>query len=331
MIEPRNRVTLSESDSDTSLRTETPIPGSVTVVVVSHNSARHIPGLGRALAAGSLKPTRMLMVDNSSVDNTVARARAAGFEVHETGSNNGFGAACNVALAMADTEYVLICNPDVVPSSTAVEQLVSALTDVPAAAVAGAAYDQTFRARRFSRLSANVWSFLPGWMRSRLKRFAVEVTVDFHEKQVPVDYVVGAFMLCRVGALRSVGGFDESFFLYSEEEDLCRRLGESGWQTLFVSSVRLIHEHSTSSEGVNIAAMAPFRFHSLYWYYRKYHSRAYAELARLMIAMCLLTHRAYRGLTKQCQVYGPGAVTAPFRSIDRIRRDHERRIAKRVA
>ncbi len=303
----------------------------MTVVVVSHNSARHLSVLGRALASGSLAPDRMLVVDNASVDDTVTRARLAGFDVHETGSNDGFGAACNVALHMTDTEFVLICNPDILPSLTALEQLVAALTATTTAAVAGAAFDRPFQARRFSRLSGTLWSFLPGWLQRPLKRFSVEIPVDPSKDQVVVDYVVGAFMLCRAAALRLVGGFDERFFLYSEEEDLCRRLGERGWQTIFVPHVTLTHKHSTSSEGVDGAVMAPFRFHSLYWYYRRYHSRRYAEFSRFTISMCVTIDRAYRALTRQRQVYGPRTAIAAFRSTDSIRRAHTRSSARRVA
>jgi N-acetylglucosaminyl-diphospho-decaprenol L-rhamnosyltransferase len=303
----------------------------VTAVVVSHNSARHLSVLGHALASGSMAPNRMLVVDNASVDDSVSRARLAGFDVHEAGSNDGFGAACNMALRMANTEFVLICNPDVLPSPTALEQLMAALTATTTAAVAGTAFDRPFQARRFSRITGNFWSFLPGWLQRPLKRFSVEVSVDPSKEHVVVDYVVGAFMLCRVTAVLSVGGFDESFFLYSEEEDLCRRLGKRGWQTLFVSSVTLTHKHSTSSDGVDVAVMAPFRFHSLYWYYRRYHSRRYAEFARCMISMCVTIDRAYRALTRQRQVYGPGTATAAFRNTVSVRRAHERRAAKRLA
>jgi N-acetylglucosaminyl-diphospho-decaprenol L-rhamnosyltransferase len=301
----------------------------VTVVVVSHNSARHLSALGHALASGSLAPDRMLVVDNASVDDTVARARLAGFDVHETGSNDGFGAACNVALRMTDTEFVLICNPDVLPSPTALEQLATVLTRTKTAAVAGVAFDRPLQARRFSRITGNLWSFLPGWLQRPLKRFAVEIPVDPSKNHHVVDYVVGAFMLCRTAAVCSVGGFDECFFLYSEEEDLCRRLGKQGWQTLFVPSVTVTHEHSTSSDGVDGAAMAPFRFHSLYWYYRRYHSRRYAEFARCTISMWVMIDRAYRALIRQRQVYGPGTAIAVFRSIDKVRRAHERRTARR--
>jgi N-acetylglucosaminyl-diphospho-decaprenol L-rhamnosyltransferase len=298
----------------------------VTAVVVAHNSARHLAALGHALASATLVPERMIVVDNASVDDTIARAQSVGFEVHEAGSNNGFGAGCNAGLRIATTEFLLFCNPDVLPSRSALEWLVAVLTRTPTAAIAGAALDEPLQARQFSGITRDVWSFFPGWLGARMRRFERRLPVDQEKGYVVVDYVVGALMLCRASALQSVGGFDESFFLYSEEEDLCRRLSKHGWQTLLVPSVTAVHAHSTSSEGVNKAIMAPFRFHSLYWYYRRYHSRMYAEFARCALSTCVIIDRWYRALTRREQVYGPKTAIALFRSIDYIRRDYERRV-----
>ena len=140
---------------------------------------------------------------------------------------------------------------------------------------------------------------------------------------------MGAFILCRVAPLRSVDDFDERFFLYCEEEDLSRRLRERGWQTLLVPSATVSHEQRASSEGFDGAAMAPFFTHSLYWYYRKYHSRRYAELARCVIAACVLLDRGYRAIPRQRQLYGPRAAIAPFRSAESVRRDQERYARRR--
>jgi GT2 family glycosyltransferase len=291
---------------------------AVTAVVVSHNSARHIPALGEALSKGSSAPARMLLVDNASSDDTIARARAAGFEVHETGSNNGFGAACNAALRLTDSEFVLICNPDVRPSAGAVEQLIAALSERPSAAVVGVSCDSPLHARRYSRISGNLWSFLPRRMQRRLKRLAPEIPVDPDTTQV-VDYVVGAFMLCRVAALREVGGFDERFFLYMEEEDLCRRLAERGWLTVLAPKAVVAHDDRGSSEGVDGSVMASFYFHSLYLYYRKYHSRLYAECARCVLAAGVTIDRGYRALAGREQVYSASVARAPFSDIGALR------------
>jgi N-acetylglucosaminyl-diphospho-decaprenol L-rhamnosyltransferase len=219
----------------------------------------------------------MLVVDNLSVDDTVGRAREAGFDVLETAANDGFGAGCNAGLRVLDTEFVLFCNPDVRPSGSALEQLLAALADAPDAAVAGAVLDGDGGPRRFSRISTNVAGFLPTERLARLRGLRGRPAACPGEGHIVADYVVGAFVLCRVEALRRVAGFDEGFFLYFEEEDLSRRLSQRGWQTLLVPAAAVSHEQRGSSERFGAAAMAPFFTHSLYRYYRKYHSRAYAE------------------------------------------------------
>jgi GT2 family glycosyltransferase len=302
----------------------------VTAIVVTHNSARHLEDLGHALAIGSLVPTRMVVVDNASIDDTVVRARLAGFEVLETGRNDGFGAGCNAGLRTASSEFVLFCNPDVLPSSNALERLLATLTSTPTAAIAGATVGDDVQVRRFSRITANLAGFLPKRLQGRVWRFAQNVPGDQSEDHIVVDYAEGAFILCRAAALRSVQGFDERFFLYCEEEDLSRRLGERGWETLVVPSAKVSHEESSSSEGVDAAVMAPFRTHSLYRYYRKYHSRIYAELARYSVAACVILDRGYRALAHRPQIYGPGTATAPFRSTDAVRRDYERYASRHI-
>jgi GT2 family glycosyltransferase len=305
---------------------ETALTPGVTAVVVAHNSARHLASLGRALSGGTLAPARMLVVDNLSVDDTIEQARAAGFEVIETGANDGFGAGCNAGLRAAHTELVLFCNPDVRPSATALEQLSQALAGAPSAAIAGAVLDQEVRPRGFSRISKNVAGFLPDQIlaaaRSVKGKGKAKTPAARSDAPLVVDYAEGACLLCRVAALRSVAGFDERFFLYCEEEDLSRRLGERGWQTLLVPSATVAHEQRGSSAGFGAAAMAPFFTHSLYVYYRKYHSRGYAELARLVLAACVTVDRACRAIARRPQMYGRGAAIAPFRSAAAVRQRH---------
>jgi GT2 family glycosyltransferase len=266
----------------------------------------------------------MLVVDNASVDDTAELARSAGFDVLETSVNAGFGAGCNVGLRTASTEFVLFCNPDVRPSRNALERLLAALTSTPTAAIAGAALGGDLQPRQFSRITASAAGFLPGRLRRRVSPFKNKSPVDEREGHAVVDYAEGAFILCRVAPLRCAGGFDERFFLYCEEEDLSRRLGERGWQTLLVASATVSHERRASSVGFDGVAMAPFRMHSLYWYFRKYHSRAYAEFARCLLATCVLLDRGYRAATRRPQVYGPRTASAAFRSTDSIRRDQGR-------
>jgi len=298
----------------------------VTVVVVTYNSAQHLSALGQSLSEGTLTPERMLVVDNASGDATIAAAREAGFDVIEAQSNLGFGTACNIGLRTVSTEFVLFCNPDTRPSPDALQRLATVLKNNSNAAVVGAALDDRPTARQFTRISGEVVGFLPGFLRHRLRRFECARRVSKDADAVVVDYAVGAFVLCRVSALRAIGGFDEAFFLYFEEEDLCRRLSWLGWQTLLVPRAHVAHKDSASCDGFDQTSLAPFRIHSIYRYYRKYHARTYAEFARCAFAACVSVDRLVRAVARQRQVYGSNAALAPFRNLSTIRREHDRSV-----
>jgi GT2 family glycosyltransferase len=300
----------------------------ITAIVVSYNSGQHIRGLAHALTHSKVVPRRWLLIDNDSSDDSVQAGEAAGFEVHRLNENRGFGGGCNVGLNAATTELVLFCNPDVLPADDALGRLVAALATAPDAAIVGAALQDPPQARRFSRLSSNLWQFLPRSMKRVASSCSPATQVDVKSPAIVVDFAEGALILARTDALRSVGGFDESFFLYSEEEDLSRRLRQRRWVTLMVPSARASHAVSKSSAGVDRAIMASFRFHSLYWYYRRYHGRWYAECARCLLAFCVMLDRGYRRVRGEPHLYSAASAVAAFRDINTIRRDHERQMRR---
>jgi len=204
------------------------------------------------------------------------------------------------------------------PSPQALQILVRALTSNSSAAIAGCV-----EGRDFSRITRDVYGFLPKRMRTKIEGRAAAESLDNGAPSLRVDYAVGAFILCRVAALHCVGGFDERFFLYCEEEDLSLRLLERGWQTILVPSAQVWHEHGGSSPGADTATTAPLRLHSRYLYYQKHRSQAYAEIARCAIAICVALDRAFRVVTGQQQVYSRAAMLAPFRDLAVVRRNVE--------
>lgn len=296
--------------------------GAVTAVIVGYNSARHLAGLRASLLGGTLVPSRLLLVDNASGDETPSRSRELGIELWARATNDGFGAACNEGLRIAETEYVLFCNPDVRPAPDALEKLCGALEEEPGAALAGASCAVDPAPRRFSTLGQSLSGFLPAALHELLRRDSRASAGRREHGVIPVDYAEGALLLGRVEALRAVGGFDERFFLYHEEEDLSRRLRARGWATLLVQQARAAHAGGRSSDGVGSGALSAFRLHSQYWYHRRYSSRAYAEVARATLALAVAADRGYRRIMGRPQIYGPGAALSAFRSVSALRRAH---------
>jgi N-acetylglucosaminyl-diphospho-decaprenol L-rhamnosyltransferase len=97
-----------------------------------------------------------------------------------------------------------------------------------------------------------------------------------------VDWVVGAALMVRREVLAQVGGFDEGYFMYSEELDLCRRIKEAGWRIVYLPAAQIIHHEGKSSEQVVAARHIRFQT-SKVRYFRKFHGPFQAEALRVFI------------------------------------------------
>ena len=97
-----------------------------------------------------------------------------------------------------------------------------------------------------------------------------------------MDWVVGAALMVRREVLVQIGGFDEGYFMYSEELDLCRRIKEAGWQIVYLPTAQIIHHEGKSSEQVVAARHIRFQT-SKVRYFRKFHGPFQAEALRVFI------------------------------------------------
>jgi GT2 family glycosyltransferase len=116
------------------------------------------------------------------------------------------------------------------------------------------------------------------------------VEIDQSLTVAPVDFAVGALFACRADLLASVGGLDERFFLYSEEEDLAKRARAMGWTAGVLPAAHAQHQETTSSAGEDGRSMAAVRIGGKLLYYRIHRGRAYATAARAIIAALVAAH-----------------------------------------
>ncbi|MEI6726087.1 MAG: glycosyltransferase [Actinomycetes bacterium] len=221
----------------------------MSVVVVTYESAATI-----AAALGPLRESshvgRVVVVDNHSTDDSAALAAAAGAdEVLVLDANLGFAAANNRGLRLCTGESVLFLNPDASIEGEHIDRLVAALRSDSRAVAAGPVLEGqdgrlTSGARRFSTVWNRLAVELPWFWRH--DRFTSRQSQDTLQRAagraVPVDYVWGAAVLVRRDFLDSIGGLDERFFLYHEDEDLGRRV-------LLVTAARANHIGAVSSGG----------------------------------------------------------------------------------
>lgn len=247
-----------------------------------------VAGLAAPPAASGRWRAEVIVVDNASADGsaTMLAQQFPWVRTIANTTNAGFTRANNQGLAASRGRYVLFLNPDTELSPPALATMLRfAETHTEVGIVGpqlryGDGSPQSSR-RRFPTLAT---FFLEStvvqqwWPRNRvLTRYYVLDRRD--DETSRVDWVVGACMLVRRALLDQIGGFDEGFFMYSEELDLCRRAVDRGWQVVYLPEAVVTHHEGKSSE--QVVAARHIRFHtSRVRYVRKYHGALAAALVR---------------------------------------------------
>jgi N-acetylglucosaminyl-diphospho-decaprenol L-rhamnosyltransferase len=287
-------------------------------VILNYKTAEMtLDAIRAARAALTTLDHRIDVVDNDSQDGSFERLTAAVAEagwpdvrVVQSGHNGGFGAGNNVALRAAllepePPEFLYILNSDAFPAPDAIEALVRFLEQHPRAGIAGSFIhgpdgDPHLTAFRFPSVASEA---LSGFRLGVLKRLLPEREVPIHpmpSETQRVDWLAGASMMFRRELLQEIGLFDETFFLYFEETDLCRRALLAGWECWYVMESRVAHIGSVSTGMKNKSRPMPrYWFDSRRHYFTKNHGAAYTWAANVLHAAGLLTFKARAGLQKK--------------------------------
>jgi hypothetical protein len=231
------------------------------------------------------------VIDAASSDGT-AEAVARAFpsvRLLPSSENLGFTRGNNRALRIARGRHLLLLNPDTVVRAGAIELMARYLDAHPDVGAVGPKLlfpDGTVQESRY-RFPTRLTAFVEGTV---LQRWLGESQVvrDFHlrdrssDEVQDVDWLYGACVMVRREAARQVGLFDEGFFMYSEEVDLCRRIRGGGWRIVYLPTPEVVHHEGKSSE--QNPAARDLRFHeSRFRYYAKHHGRGWALALRLAV------------------------------------------------
>jgi N-acetylglucosaminyl-diphospho-decaprenol L-rhamnosyltransferase len=228
------------------------------------------------------RPMSVHVVDNASGDGTAEMvAREFGeFRLTVNPSNLGFSAANNLAIRAGDAPYVLALNPDTRVTEGALETLCALLDERSDVGICGPRLeleDGSFdhAAKRSFPTPVGALGHFTGLGRrdgagGRLAQYrATELGED---AAGPVDAVNGAFMLMRRAALDQVGLFDEGYWMYMEDLDLCYRFKERGWVVWYEPSATVIHVKAGTS-GEHRSWRLNYAFHyGMYRFYRDHYA-----------------------------------------------------------
>lgn len=287
----------------------------ILTVLVNYRTAELTLHAVEALmnATAALPGIRAVVVDNLSEDGSLARLREGvarrGFgqrvDVLDAGRNGGFGAGCNVGIRFGlrlpeQFDYFYMLNSDAFVDDRTIPELVGFLQAHPRAGIAGSScWDEATGDRsmafRFPSLASELESAVRAGPLTALLRSRT-ATMPLTQEPTRCDWVTGASLMLRREVIERVGMFDESFFLYFEETDLCRRARDAGFEVWLVPASRVMHAGGAST-GTATARLSPYWFASRRHYLLKHHGRTYAAGADAVRVAGHVLHRLYRRLT----------------------------------
>jgi GT2 family glycosyltransferase len=277
----------------------------VSVVIVNYKSYEELDACLESLSHAGPPGLEVIVVDHSSSAQDLARIQAHHPLVRlcPIEGNPGFSAGVNTGARLAAGRHILILNPDARVERGAVEAMVDYLDSHPRTAVVGARVknpDGTVQrsARRFptmlTGLAGRSSLFTKMWPDNPLSRRDLLIDAPTTAPS-DVDWVAGSCMAVRTEAFAQVGGMDEQFFLYWEDADLCKRLREANWSTVYLPSADVVHDVGRSRR--HARALAARAFHrSAYLYFAKHRAGRFRAIS-LPVAGALLWSRMVAKLT----------------------------------
>ena len=216
----------------------------ISVIIVNHNAAPYVRAAIASLPAATRHSFETLVMDNSA-----APTDDCGADIYRTVENRGFGAACNEGAALASGELLLFLNPDSQLQPGALDAACRMLEETEKAGLVGIRTllpDGRFEPgclRGFptpGRAAAYYLGLEKLFPKSRLCGGYHMTWLDRTQNQ-EVDCVSGSFMLLRRALFEELGGFDEDFFMYGEDVDLCHRIALDGWEIVYLPDAVITH------------------------------------------------------------------------------------------
>lgn len=264
----------------------------VDVVVVSYRSRDRLRACVEPLAGR--EDIRVFVVDNDSGDGSLDSLADLPVERIQLDRNGGFASGCNAGWPRGSAPFVLFLNPDATIAPTAVRRLVRVLEKHPEAAIAAPKIleeDGSFALsqRRFPRLRSTYAHALYLHRLFPRAAWASELVRDprAYERAGSPEWVSGACLLVRRSVLEELGGWDQGFFLYGEDKDLCRCARDVGYDVRFEPEAVAVHAGGASAPR---ASLYPVLSASRLRYANKHRGRLGFVLERIGVALTALTH-----------------------------------------
>ncbi len=260
------------------------MPVDLTIVIVTWNTREMIRNCLASIEKADPDHTwDVIVVDNASEDQTPAmiRERFPWVRLKVNKTNLGFGRANNLVLKEVASPYVLCLNSDTLLLKETIPAFLKYMQANPKVGLAGG--QLIYPDGRLQNAIAFFPTLLTELTNKSLLQalFPKKFPGKYHPPTLPteVDSVIGAAMMIRMEALKSVHYFDEGYFFFLEETDLCFRLKAAGWKIVFLPHVQIVHFQGSSVRQVKPQARVEYQ-RSLIRYFGKNHGPVSAKIIR---------------------------------------------------
>lgn len=270
----------------------------ISVIIVNYKVKEYIASLLHSIdKAQQGLNLEIFVVDNNSEDNSIEFLKSRFPEVTYIANNEnvGFGVANNQAISQAKGEYILIINPDTLVSEDTLTILFNHMEANVKCGAAGCKIlnpDGTF-APESRRSVPSIWTAgtkLLGlntlFPKSKLfGQYYLSWMGEDEPSQIPV--LSGSFMFWRASVLKELEGFDERFFMYGEDIDLCYRIQKLGYYIDYVPKTSIIHYKGESTKKGNLKYIKLFN-KALYQFFEKTYGLRYSYVFKVLIYIAVL-------------------------------------------
>ncbi len=228
-------------------------PATWSAVIVNYNAGEHLAACVESLVhSNDDRLAEVIVVDNGSTDQSLNLIAHLDARVVHSPGNVGYSRAANLGIAASESPYVAVLNADVVFDVEAGRSLCFALDEQPSRGAIGPRiknqYGEVYpSARQIPSLMTSIGHFAFGmiWPENPWTRKYRQSDLDPSEGRA-ADWLSGAVIMLRRSAVDAVGGWDERFFMFLEDVDLCLRLSSHGWSVWYQPSAEVMHIEGVS-------------------------------------------------------------------------------------
>ncbi len=217
---------------------------TLAIIIISWNTADLLRTCLASIEAHRLQPGwEVIVVDNASSDGSaeMVQAEFPNVTLIKNANNEGFGKANNIGMAQTNADVIVLLNSDTEASVATIESLRRQLDENPCLGVLSPMLiTPAGKAQAFAYGADPTIGYLlsRAWNRLLFKRALHDWNVPY---PISVDWVAGTCMVVRGSILRAVHGFDESFFMYFEDADLCKRIRGAGLDVIYDPRSEILH------------------------------------------------------------------------------------------